>query len=944
MKRLSLLLTTLQASPLLWMPLLFVIALLPRLAAIGRYITPDELIWVYRSVLFREALTARAWADTLITGHPGVLTTWLGSLSITLQLFLRPADQSAYEWLTHVAWYAPENTAAFSQLAIFLTGSRLLVAILNSLGLVAVYGLARRLWGEQVALLTFLLLAFDPFVAGLSGLFHVDGLLTTFVLLALIALLLYSHQFTWPYAALAGACTALATLCKSPALLLGPFTALVWLWWLIQADDRPWRHRLRILSQHGFIWLFAFLLILGLLWPALWGDASLAVDLISGNANRHIETALRPTFFMGQVTYDHGPLFYPIALAFRLSPLVVSGLLAFFWSRRHLTGKWQHLFLLGCWFLLFVVAITVAAKKFDRYALPAIPALVLMAAMAWAYLPRIRFVLPLVAALQVGWFLTVWPYPLTAYNPLVGGSAVARSVMTIGWGEGLGAAGMWLAQRPNSQASTAVTDTPPSLAPFFPGRIAAADVDSMAQADYIILSANNRQLDLDLSLPETAVLQHTLTLNGLEQAWVYRNIAPQSATISWQPTAITFGNQVQLQETATLVSPSHIDIGLTWTLVQPTNDHFNLRLQLRDHNGIIWQDQQTALLNETYFHPPHWQLGEQARHWYQLPRPPALPPSQYDIEIALFNQSNNNQLPILDINGSFQGIDYPYVTVTVPPIDTPPIITKLNLPSTPQATWLDQQLSLLTHNTLSQVTSGTPLPVDLYWQSLSPLVDDLTLQLTLAGILTETLPLSRYPTSQWRVGEIIQEKYLLTIPPQTPAGRYPLQLILPYSGESLTLTEVDVLATERLFALPADIATPLDLHFQPDIYLRGVTGPETAVSSGTTTSITLYWQTSKEPALLYTTFVHILNSDGQIVAQQDQWPSGQPSNTWATNQVIIDKVSLTLPPDLPPGSYNITVGLYLATNGQRLTVIDPSNIPYPDDRVILPFPLIVTAD
>jgi hypothetical protein len=94
-----------------------------------------------------------------------------------------------------------------------LTGGRLAVAVVNSLGVVGciagcgVYGRGeqrRRGAGEKepaVAnvssplfpwlpgpFLAALLLALDPFLAGLSGLFHVDGLSATFVTLALLSL------------------------------------------------------------------------------------------------------------------------------------------------------------------------------------------------------------------------------------------------------------------------------------------------------------------------------------------------------------------------------------------------------------------------------------------------------------------------------------------------------------------------------------------------------------------------------------------------------------------------------------------------------------------------------------------------------------------------------------------------------------------------------------
>ena len=177
--------------PSLLLFLLFLVALLPRLTAVSRYITPDELMWVHRSVVFREALLNGRFADTITTGHPGVITTWLGALGISIQLLFDTAARANYVWISHVAWMTPDNMLAFQKMATLLTAARLAVIIANNAGLVAIFQLARRLWGAGVALLLALLLAFDPFVAGLSGLLHVDALMTTLSTLALLTFILF---------------------------------------------------------------------------------------------------------------------------------------------------------------------------------------------------------------------------------------------------------------------------------------------------------------------------------------------------------------------------------------------------------------------------------------------------------------------------------------------------------------------------------------------------------------------------------------------------------------------------------------------------------------------------------------------------------------------------------------------------------------------------------
>ncbi|MEA3459342.1 MAG: hypothetical protein U9R11_01455, partial [Chloroflexota bacterium] len=60
---------------------LFLLSLFPRLADLDVFITPDELKWTCRSINFRAGLTQGDFARTYQTGHPGVITMWIGTLS-----------------------------------------------------------------------------------------------------------------------------------------------------------------------------------------------------------------------------------------------------------------------------------------------------------------------------------------------------------------------------------------------------------------------------------------------------------------------------------------------------------------------------------------------------------------------------------------------------------------------------------------------------------------------------------------------------------------------------------------------------------------------------------------------------------------------------------------------------------------------------------------------
>ncbi|RLC63084.1 MAG: hypothetical protein DRI80_04790, partial [Chloroflexota bacterium] len=200
-----------------------------RLAPLGRYVTPDEPAWVYRAVRFADALSARDWAAIPSTGHPGVTTMWLGALGVAVRRLLAPAESVAHlDWIRRLAWLAPENGEAFRHLAFFLPYGRVAVALVTTLGLVALYPLLARLFDRRVALLTVGLLACDPFLVGHSGLLHTDALLATFSLLALVTALnglREPRRAVWW--ALSGLFAGLALLTKTPAIILLPCILLL---------------------------------------------------------------------------------------------------------------------------------------------------------------------------------------------------------------------------------------------------------------------------------------------------------------------------------------------------------------------------------------------------------------------------------------------------------------------------------------------------------------------------------------------------------------------------------------------------------------------------------------------------------------------------------------------------------------------------------------------
>ena len=939
---------------------LLITALLPRLCAIDRYITPDELTWVYRSIRFREALVNGRWGETLIAGHPGVTTTWLGALGISAQLAIRPPDREVYQWLTHLTWMSPDLIPAFPGLASFLTAGRLIMALTTSVGIVAIYALARRLFGRRAAILAAFMLALDPFTAGLSGLLHVDGLFATLTTLSLLALV--GDRKNWGSVAAAGALAALAALTKSPALLLAPFSALVLMLRSFRApavgDGRM--PRLREFLCHGSIWLAAFLLTAALVLPALWAAPAEVLHTITSVAKTHATDALGPTFFMGQAELEHGPLFYPVVLAFRLGPLIFLGLVLALWLtvRGKKLSRSRAALTLLLWVLLFIATITPAATKYDRYVLPAVPPLILIAAVAWGQIldRRSRFSrLPLLhalIALQALFLILAVPYPLLAYSPLLGGSPVAAKVLTVGWGEGISAAARWLAAQPGAADMTATAPNPLALAPFFPGKTLRFETELVPQADMIILDANSRQLlgaDSFDRLTADASLLHTVELGNLEAAWIYRQAAPEKSTVQIPDLARTysFGNRVRLLGTAGDANTKEAGLTVRWGLVQP-GGRYTVHLTLRDSWSHTWGKLETPLLSEIDFIPEHWAPGETPELSYTIKLPAGIPPADYTWELSLFDAETGAQLPLLGEDGDFFGVTYAEEIVSIPPPSTPPSYAGLYLPVPTDAHWLDNALALLGH-TLPPDTllAGEGAHLELFWQAREPLPDGLTLQLALEDRVQTSTPLSRTPSDLWQPNALIHEQYTLPIPAELAAGRYPLSIApaaadgKPLDGPVVTLGTIEIISPDRQYELPETISSPLDYRLGESVRLRGLNLTTPQIAPGDQLRLTLCWQADTQPDGIYTAFVHLVGPDGSVIAQVDRWPGSLPTNIWAAGQVVADEFAITLPELAPAGSYQIATGLYDAASGRRLKMTDPDGMEVPNNRLFLPVSVCV---
>lgn len=90
------------------------------------------------------------------------------------------------------------------------------------------------------------------------------------------------------------------------------------------------------------------------------------------------------------------------------------------------------------------------------------------------------------------------------------------------------------------------------------------------------------------------------------------------------------------------------------------------------------------------------------------------------------------------------------------------------------------------------------------------------------------------------------------------------------------------------------------------------------------------WEALREIDGRYKVFIHLLNENGQLVAQRDAEPVGnlKPTDGWQMGETILDQHGLLIPAGTPAGSYTLLMGLYdVYPPNNRLLVSDsPADI------------------
>jgi 4-amino-4-deoxy-L-arabinose transferase-like glycosyltransferase len=162
----------------------------------------------------------------------------------------------------------------------------------------------------------------------------------------------------------------------------------------------------------------------------------------------------------------------------------------------------------------------------------------------------------------------------------------------------------------------------------------------------------------------------------------------------------------------------------------------------------------------------------------------------------------------------------------------------------------------------------------------------------------------------------------------TPSGEYYFQLFAPWRIIVLD-TSLRIGGTSPLETVTS-IPNQRDDRIGQSIHLKGYQAPA-QVKPGGELPVKLYWQISQgKPEERYTVFVQLVGTqynpktNGPLWAGHDSEPlnGGYPTTQWFVDVPIADTHVLAVPPDAPPGDYELWAGMYTQPDIKRLPVYD----------------------
>lgn len=377
-----------------------------------------------------------------------------------------------------------------------------------------------------------------------------------------------------------------------------------------------------------------------------------------------------------------------------------------------------------------------------------------------------------------------------------------------------------------------------------------------------------------------------------------------------------------------LPADRNLRVDLYWTVRHRPSQRYQTVVHLAGPNGLRWSPKDSFRPTDFQGFPPTttWEPGRYAIDSHEVEPLPGTPPGEYDVVLTVFDRDTLKTLSILGKDGQPAAPDLVLGQVRLTAPRSRPELGALSIQHR-----LDEKLGavVLLGASVSreEADPGDPVLMTTFWRVEEPTRKDLTSRTELRGpdgtaVAEYALPPAApwYPTTAWQEGDIWRGQHLLHLPAGLDSGTYTWTLSLS-SSRPVPLSRLSVTAPQRTFTVPStDIEINARLGQVATLVGANVSPEDVDLTPGAVLKVTLLWRAEAETATSFRVFLHLVDSEGKLVAQSDGVPDNwtRPTTGWVSGEVITDARDLTIPEDAEAGSYRVVAGLYGPT-ADRLT-------------------------
>lgn len=373
-------------------------------------------------------------------------------------------------------------------------------------------------------------------------------------------------------------------------------------------------------------------------------------------------------------------------------------------------------------------------------------------------------------------------------------------------------------------------------------------------------------------------------------------------------------------------------VALGWDRVP--DQALRVTLRLEDDENRIWAQRDYSPLGDW---PPAGEragLDQVELDQVGLLIPPGLPPGFYHLAVGVGPAEDDWLYPVSGSQGLSDVARIGSVQIDPPATPLPSLRLPMQMalpepvtrdgidflgasgfdPAVPTMAGAQMNLSLFV-----QVEQPPSAPWELYVSLLDSNGDGV------AG--WEGWPLPDFPVASWPPGSQMRLPLSFYLPASLSPGEYRLVAGLrdPATGVNSIPVALSALPIVRR-AVSFESPRPQHALEQPALFGSHATllGYDAAGAGDGTLNLTLYWRVEQTLLPPHNVFVHIHDTSGLRLAQDDGVPgrrqTAAPSNTWTPGEIIVDPHTFRPSPSGTPG-LTALIGLYEPSSGVRLPVV-----------------------